>query len=234
MCSSPQPAMMCSPDSSMEHCTSGSDLERRLRPSTSLGRSLRFLGCTATRTTGETEYFMVTIGCELHVASASAMVPALRMYWSMPTSAHGVARGDGLDGLGLAAHHEDGALHVLDVEVLLLALHVVGAHDLDLLAGLDRAGEDAAEGEEAALVGRRDELRDVHHERALGVALAMPSAHLSSSGPVYRLSDTVALRRTRRRQVLHEHLEQRVVRRQPLLHAALEQRLLAQLEVLLG
>ena len=72
--SSPAPAMMCSPDSSIEHCTSGSDLLRRLRPSTSLGRSLGFLGCTATRTTGDTEYFMVTMGCD-SVASASAMVP---------------------------------------------------------------------------------------------------------------------------------------------------------------
>merc|ERR1719409_1984112 len=87
MCSSPQPAMMCSPDSSMEHCTSRSDLDRRLRPSTSLGRSLGFLGVTATRTTGETEYFMVMIGCD-SVASASAMVPCLTRYWSMPTSAH--------------------------------------------------------------------------------------------------------------------------------------------------
>merc|ERR1719502_2638283 len=87
MCSSPQPAMMCSPDSSIEHCTSGSDLESRLRPSTSLGKSLGFLGVTATRTTGETEYFMVTMGCD-SVASASATVPALRMYWSTPTSAH--------------------------------------------------------------------------------------------------------------------------------------------------
>merc|ERR1719217_384877 len=86
MCSSPQPAMMCSPDYSIEHCTSGSDLDRRLRPSTSLGRSLGFLGCTATRTTGDTEYFIVTIGCD-SVASASATVPALTMYWSTPTSA---------------------------------------------------------------------------------------------------------------------------------------------------
>merc|ERR1719502_1231677 len=86
MWSSPQPAMMCSPDSSIEHWTSGSDLERRLRPSTSLGRSFGFLGWTATRTTGETEYFMVTIGCD-SFASASASVPALTMYWSMPTSA---------------------------------------------------------------------------------------------------------------------------------------------------
>merc|ERR1719424_489468 len=87
MWSSPQPAMMCSPDSSMEHCTRGSDLERRFRPSTSLGRSLGFLGWTATRTTGDTEYFIVMIGCD-SVASASAMVPALRIYWSTPTSAH--------------------------------------------------------------------------------------------------------------------------------------------------
>merc|ERR1719163_1294251 len=87
MCSSPQPAMMCSPLSSIEHCKSGSDLDKRLRPSTSLGRSLGFLGCTATRTTGDTEYFMVMIGCDSD-ASASARVPALRMYWSMPTSAH--------------------------------------------------------------------------------------------------------------------------------------------------
>merc|ERR1719217_1583870 len=86
MCSSPQPATMCSPDSSIEHCTSGSDLERRFSPSTSFGKSLGFLGCTATRTTGDTEYFMVTIGCD-SAASASAMVPALRMYWSTPTSA---------------------------------------------------------------------------------------------------------------------------------------------------
>merc|ERR1719421_14435 len=79
MCSSPQPAMMCSPDSSMEHCTSGSDLERRLRPSTSLGRSLGFLGVTATRTTGDTEYFMVTMGWH-SIASASAMVPCFTRY----------------------------------------------------------------------------------------------------------------------------------------------------------
>merc|ERR1719502_1541584 len=83
MCSSPQPAIMCSPLSSIEHCTSGSDLESRLRPSTSLGRSLGFLGVTATRTTGDTEYFIVTIGCD-----SDATVPALRMYWSTPTRAH--------------------------------------------------------------------------------------------------------------------------------------------------
>merc|ERR1740128_1590159 len=56
--SSPAPAMMCSPDSSMMHCTMGSDLANLLRPSTSLGRSAGFLHSTATLTTGETENFM--------------------------------------------------------------------------------------------------------------------------------------------------------------------------------
>ena len=42
--------MMCSPLSSMVHCTIGSDLARRLRPSTNLGRSDATLGSTATRT----------------------------------------------------------------------------------------------------------------------------------------------------------------------------------------
>ena len=38
-CSSPQPAMTCSPLSSVEHTTSWSDFESLLRPSTNLGRS---------------------------------------------------------------------------------------------------------------------------------------------------------------------------------------------------
>merc|ERR1712072_914467 len=50
--SSPAPATMCSPDSEVLHCTMGSDLERRLRPSTSLGKSAAFLGRTDCCTTG--------------------------------------------------------------------------------------------------------------------------------------------------------------------------------------
>merc|ERR1719498_362414 len=176
---------------------------------------------------------MVTIGCD-SAASASAMVPALRMYWSTPTRAHVLPAVTDSTASVLRPIRMDGALHVFDVEVLLLALHVVGAHDLDLLAGLDRAGEDAAEGEEAALVGRRDHLGHVHHEGALRVALADAQGPLVVLRAGVQRRDTVLLRRTRRRQVLHKHLEQRVVRGQPLLHAALEQRLLAQLKVLLG
>mmetsp|Transcript_4725 Transcript_4725/g.10635 ORF Transcript_4725/g.10635 Transcript_4725/m.10635 type:complete len:207 (+) Transcript_4725:95-715(+) len=83
--SSPAPAMMFSPDSSsVSTKTMGSDLARRLRPSTSLGRSEAFLGCTATRTTGDTENLSCLM---LWATSEVEMVPVLRRYWSTPTRA---------------------------------------------------------------------------------------------------------------------------------------------------
>lgn len=60
-CNSPHPAIICSPDSEVEHYTKGSDLESFFNPSTNLGKSLAFLGLTATLTTGDTEYFMFLI-----------------------------------------------------------------------------------------------------------------------------------------------------------------------------
>jgi hypothetical protein len=45
-----------------------------------------------------------------------------------------VASGHVLDGLHLAAHHEDGAMDGLLLEVLLLAGHEVGAQNASLLA----------------------------------------------------------------------------------------------------
>src|SRR3954447_20225130 len=57
-CNSPAPATMCSPDSEIMVKTQGSDLDNRLRPSTSFGRSLAFLTSTDRCTTGETENFM--------------------------------------------------------------------------------------------------------------------------------------------------------------------------------
>ena len=85
-CSSPAPAMMCSPVSSIEHWTIGSDLASLLRPSTSLGRSEAILGSTATRTTGETENFIALIVCaSSHFSPVS--VAFLVMNWSRPTIA---------------------------------------------------------------------------------------------------------------------------------------------------
>merc|ERR1719401_1866896 len=82
--SSPQPAMTCSPLSSVVHTTSGSDLESFLRPSTSFGRSFPSFTLTATLTTGDTLYF---ISAMLWESSIVVMVPDFRMYWSTPTSA---------------------------------------------------------------------------------------------------------------------------------------------------
>merc|ERR1719424_888393 len=82
--SSPHPAMMCSPLSSVVQITRGSDFESFFKPSTSLGRSLPSFGLTATFTTGDTLYFIAVMLC---ASSMSVMVPDLRMYWSTPTNA---------------------------------------------------------------------------------------------------------------------------------------------------
>merc|ERR1719470_26489 len=80
--SSPAPAIICSPDSSMRICTMGSDLDSLFNPSTSLGRSAGFLGSTATLTTGETENFMTFMLC---ASLKVVMVPVLTKNWSTPT-----------------------------------------------------------------------------------------------------------------------------------------------------
>mmetsp|Transcript_1738 Transcript_1738/g.6049 ORF Transcript_1738/g.6049 Transcript_1738/m.6049 type:complete len:330 (+) Transcript_1738:455-1444(+) len=84
--SSPAPATMCSPVSSIWHTTMGSDLERRFRPSTSLGRSCACLHSTATRTTGDTENFIALMG-NASVSFSEQMVAFFWMNWSRPTSA---------------------------------------------------------------------------------------------------------------------------------------------------
>ena len=64
----------------------GSLRARRLRPSTSFGRSLATLGSTATRTTGETLNFIAFIGCASSQPSF-VIVAVLVMNWSRPTHA---------------------------------------------------------------------------------------------------------------------------------------------------
>ena len=75
-----------------------------------------------------------------------------------------------LNGLDVTAHHEDGPLDGLLVQVLLLAGHEVGAHNAALETGGNLSGEDTAEGVETALVRSGHHLGDVHHERTIGVA----------------------------------------------------------------
>mmetsp|Transcript_10011 Transcript_10011/g.37140 ORF Transcript_10011/g.37140 Transcript_10011/m.37140 type:complete len:227 (-) Transcript_10011:1489-2169(-) len=77
-CSSPAPATMCSPVSSIKQRTMGSDLERRFNPSTSLGRSWEFLHSTATRTTGDTENFIALMVC-----ASSSCSPVIVAFFAM-------------------------------------------------------------------------------------------------------------------------------------------------------
>jgi hypothetical protein len=83
-----------------------------------------------------------------------------------------VTAGHVFDGFLVTTHHEDGTLDgLVFVQVVLLARLVVVAHDADLGASGDLTGEDAAEGEEAALVGGGDHLGDVEAEGASLVAV---------------------------------------------------------------
>lgn len=63
ICNSPHPAIMCSPDSSVKHCTRLSDLAKFFSPYISFGKSAAFFGYTATLTTGDTEYFIGFMLC---------------------------------------------------------------------------------------------------------------------------------------------------------------------------
>ena len=143
----------------------------------------------------------------------------------------GVARGDILDGVLAAAHANHGALDGLDVQILLLARDVVGAEDAHLHARLHRAGEDAAEGEEAALVRGGDHLRDVQHQGAVRVAVANGLGVLVVQGALVQGVRAVLLRRRGRGQVVDDHLQQRDVGGEPRLHDALHQGLAEQIQV---
>mmetsp|Transcript_10256 Transcript_10256/g.17658 ORF Transcript_10256/g.17658 Transcript_10256/m.17658 type:complete len:841 (-) Transcript_10256:216-2738(-) len=135
----------------------------------------------------------------------------------------GVAAGHVLDGVLATTHAEHGALHILDVEILLLAGHVVGAHDADLLASCHLAGEHATEGKEATLVLSGDHLGDVQHEGTLGVAAADGIGVPVVQGTLVQVLHTVRLRLGGGGQVENNHLQQSHVSGQPFLHNALHQ-----------
>ena len=54
--------------------------------------------------------------------------------------------------------YKEADLDVLEVEVVLLAGHVVGSHDADLLTTRDGSSKDTTKGVEATLVGGGDHL----------------------------------------------------------------------------
>eukprot|EP00042_Codosiga_hollandica_P038086 m.306022 g.306022 ORF g.306022 m.306022 type:complete len:541 (-) comp55303_c1_seq1:42-1664(-) len=145
-----------------------------------------------------------------------------------------VAAGHILDGLGVATHHEHGALDGLEEEIVLLARDVVGAHDADLLAGGDGAGEDTAESVEAALVRGGHHLADVHAERGSGVAVLHAKSDLVVLGALIEELHAVALGSDGRGEVDGDHLEQSITSGQPLLHDGLHEGLALRLALLDG
>lgn len=78
---------------------------------------------------------------------------------------------DIFNGLDETTHHEHGTLDSLLVQVSLVAGHVVRAHDTSLHASADLAREDTSEGVETTLIGGWYHFGNVHHERAVGVAV---------------------------------------------------------------
>mmetsp|Transcript_13033 Transcript_13033/g.33263 ORF Transcript_13033/g.33263 Transcript_13033/m.33263 type:complete len:703 (+) Transcript_13033:530-2638(+) len=123
-----------------------------------------------------------------------------------------------LNGLGVTAHHQHGALDVLDVQVVLLAGDVVGAHDADLHAGLDGTREHTTEGEKAALVGGGHHLGDVAHEGTALVAVADGVGALVIERTLVEVLHTVALGLGGGRQMEHNHVQQRIGSGQELAH----------------
>lgn len=125
-------------------------------------------------------------------------------------------------------------LDVLDVQVLLLADLVVGAHNADLDSSADSSREHTSEGEETRAISSGNHLGDEKQERAVGVAVTESSTTDIVSGTLVQVVDTVLLGLPGGRQVHHHHLEETTASREPTLHATLHQKLLAELLVFLG
>ena len=126
------------------------------------------------------------------------------------------------DGLDFAAHHEDGPLDVLDVEVVLGSGLVVRAHNADLLASGDGTGEDTAESGEATLIVGGDHLGDEDHEGAVLVALSDGLTALVLNGTLVEHGSSVGLGLDGGGELHDDHLKESLGGVDPLLEDALE------------
>ncbi|KNC26657.1 hypothetical protein FF38_01376 [Lucilia cuprina] len=188
-CNSPAPAMMCSPDSSMIHCTIGSDLAKRLRPSTNLGKSAGIL--ESGNGTG--------LNQELINTDQTA----------------NVTRGNIFNGFNITTHHQDGTLDGLFVQIFLLARNIVGAHDTALLTGGYFTGEYTTESVETTLIGGGYHLGDVHHQRTIGITVLNSDGGFIIMRTFIQHFHTVFLGNDGRRQMDGNHLKQSFTSWQP-------------------
>ncbi|RUS70379.1 hypothetical protein EGW08_021865, partial [Elysia chlorotica] len=78
------------------------------------------------------------------------------------------------NGLNITAHHENDKnkkkpLDALFTQVLFLARHIVGSHKAHFLSSGNSSSKNSPKGIETTLVRGRHHLRDVHHQRSLGI-----------------------------------------------------------------
>jgi len=136
-----------------------------------------------------------------------------------------------VDGFDVSAHHEDRSLDLLVVEILLLAGDEVGAHNSDLLASSDLAGEDSTESVESTLIGSGDHLGDVGHEWTVSVTGSEGLGELVVLGTFVQHLASVSLGGKRRWKVDGNHLEKSLTSWEPVSHEALEERLASEVLV---
>ena len=135
-------------------------------------------------------------------------------------------------GENVPSHHQDGALHGLDEEILLAARDVVGTLDTDLETGLDGTGKDTTESVETTLIGRGHHLGDVKHQGTLSVTFTDGNSALIIYRPFVEGFGTVGLRSDGRRKVHDDHLEESIGGGKELLHDDLEERLALKLPLI--
>jgi len=127
------------------------------------------------------------------------------------------------DLLDLSAHHDDGSLDVLDVEVVSGAGEVVGSHDSYLLASLDGTTENSTEGVEAAFVVGGDHLRDEDHQSTVLVAVLDRLTAGIVDGTFVKIGGSVALGSLGGWQLHDDHLKKSLGGVDPLLENTLEE-----------
>jgi len=127
------------------------------------------------------------------------------------------------NGFGVSSHHQHGSLDGFNVQIFLLSGGVVGAHDADLLAGLDGSGEDTTESVETTLIVSWHHLGDVHHQWSFSVAVSDGGGALVIQRSLVEGFATVLLGSDWRREMENHHLKEGVGSGEELSHDSLQQ-----------
>ena len=184
-----------------------------------ISRVLRLDGAADNRRYGELHRLN---GAGIFLGSNSTGLEQVLVNTNQSTS---VTSGDISNLFSVTTHHDNSTLNVLNPELGLLAGHIVGTHNADLLARGNLTRENTSKGVETTLIGGGDHLGDVHAERGTGrgVASTNGGGGLVVQRTVVKSIDTVLLSLGRGRQVQNNHLQNGVTGREPLLHDTLEE-----------